>query len=238
MMKISKLLGIAFFALSLCTVSCTPEDGADGTNGKNGIDGDNGQNGANGTNGEDGEDGAHGAGYEELAKYGHVTMVLEGTRTDNVAFKDSTSFRFTPVDIGSIDGTNEFSTDDQIDYYFQFTRFLSAPDDVYQNSRILFYVLIDNLGEEDQSFVGGGITLRSYAVIGDDDQFFTIDGLFDPLFAPDDINIELTDLAFDLETKHLTFSYSLDITADADNNPTGHPLTITGDADVIVFERL
>ncbi|MBS9463396.1 collagen-like protein, partial [Flagellimonas sp. 389] len=88
-MKILKLLGIALCALSLCTVSCAPEDGADGTNGKKGIDGDNGQNGTNGTNGENGKDGAHGAGYEELAKYGHVTMVLEGTRTDNVAFKDS-----------------------------------------------------------------------------------------------------------------------------------------------------
>ncbi|MBS9462378.1 hypothetical protein KIM67_08155, partial [Flagellimonas sp. 389] len=88
-MKLLKLLGIALCTLSLCTVSCAPEDGADGTNGIDGNNGKKGQNGTNGTNGENGEDGANGTGYGELAKYGHVTMVLEGTRTDNVAFKDS-----------------------------------------------------------------------------------------------------------------------------------------------------
>ena len=163
-------------------------------------------------------------------------MVLEGTRTDNVAFKDSTSFKYTPVEIDPL-GTNEFTTQDQLYYAFKFTRFLSAPDNTYQDSKIEFSLGVDDLGEEDQSFGAGGIALRSYAIVVDDNQFFTIDGTFDTN-EPENVNIELTDLVFDLETDRLTFSYSLDITAAAGGNPTGHHLTITGDADVIVFERI
>ncbi|MBS9464411.1 hypothetical protein KIM67_18490, partial [Flagellimonas sp. 389] len=170
----------------------------------------------------------------ELAKYGHVTMVLEGTRTDNVAFKDSTSFKYTSLDLFS----NQVFTDDQIDYSFSFVRHLSTPDDAYQDSKIEFGIKINNLGEEDQSVSDKTVSLDSYTVVGDDNKYFIMDSFFDPILEPEKVTVAFTDLAFDPETNHLTFSYSIDVAKDFFNNPTGNPLTITGNVDVIVLEHV
>lgn len=63
--------------------SCLVEDGEDG------IDGQHGQDGAEGPEGPPGESGEDGAGLEEMAQYGWISMNLNGTRPDNVAFEYS-----------------------------------------------------------------------------------------------------------------------------------------------------
>src|SRR5690606_22145108 len=105
--KLIKLFGTAELALGVAMTSCSIEDGKDGVDGIDGRDGQDGLNGADGQDGADGEDGApgqdgadgkDGAGLEEMAQYGAVTMLLTGTRPDNVPFEQTTSFKFTPLD--------------------------------------------------------------------------------------------------------------------------------------------
>ena len=64
----------------LCITSCS--DGDNGTNGVNGVDGIDGINSTDGKHGTNGQDGTNAVGYDELAKYGHVSLQLEGIRAD------------------------------------------------------------------------------------------------------------------------------------------------------------
>jgi hypothetical protein len=78
------------FSAAIIIASCTGDDGAPGPAGTNGT---------NGTNGTDGKNGTNGAGFDEAIAKGNVIVMLDGTRPDGVAFKDTVDYRFSNNDM-------------------------------------------------------------------------------------------------------------------------------------------
>lgn len=76
--------------------------------------GDEGEPGPAGTNGTDGKDGADGidVAYEEAISRGNVLLILDGTRPDGIAFKDTIDFRFSTDWTASRLYRNDAPTDD------------------------------------------------------------------------------------------------------------------------------
>ncbi|PRX57762.1 hypothetical protein [Flagellimonas meridianipacifica] len=236
----NNILYILCIALGVLMGSCS--DGEDGMDGANGTNGTNGTNGIDGNDGANGANGQNGAGFDEVAEYGYISMVMEGTRADNVAFRDSTSFRFTPIDGSDLEDFNDLTiseVDDTMIYDLGFQRFFSAADDIYQESYVRFDLRIENIGEESEELLEAFsfFTIENYAVIGEDNKYFIMDSAFSPFDnAVNDFNI--TDITFDSETNRLTFSYSLNVGEENFGNPTGNTLNISGTANVIVLEAL
>ncbi len=200
-MKNIYLRTILLFALALLLTNCTPEDGIDGINGINGIDGIagvdgtdgengsddadfengangiDGENGADGVDGEDGvngTDGGNGLGFDELTKYGSITMTLDGTRLDDVAFTDTAVFKFTPVNNYH---TSSLVSTELSELEFTLLRFISAPDDVFQSSLLNLGLTVIDAGEETQAFEFD-LGINQYAVISDDNKFFSVNQNF------------------------------------------------------------
>jgi len=240
-MRLFKFCGLAILALSISLVSCS--DGEDGTNGINGIDGVDGldgidgQDGANGQDGTDGQNGQNGAGYDELAQYGYISMTLSGTRPDDVPFEDESTFKF--IDGNNMsEGSNEYSIaeqPDQILYDFSALRFLTVPDNTYNNSWVGFFLVFSNIGETDEEVLLASYAIIDYAIIGEDNKFFIINNEFGSGMNGTS-EFEFTDLAFEDETGHLTFSYSF--TIDGANNSSGNELTVSGEADLYLLEEI
>jgi len=220
-----KLIFILTALVAINMASCSGKDGEDGMDGVDGMDG----------IGIDGQDGANGVGFDELTQYGYITMKLEGTRPDDVVLQDSTSFKYTAITPGALaDGNRVIFNGNQTAFGIQ--RFLSSPDDSFQQSTLGIFLSVTDLGEDSQSidvFLG---VIENYAVIGDDNKFFELDQSFD--IADDSVvkSFEISNLSFDESTHHLTFSYSL--TIDAAENVTGHDLTISGDVDATPLEAI
>lgn len=236
-MKLLRLFSIALVALSMTVVSCSGEDGATGPQGIQGEKGEKGDTGAQGQQGEQGEpgqDGVDGDGFDELTQYGYITLEMDGIRPDNQAFQDSTSFKFTAVEIT---GHNNVSTSDDILYTFEMRRFLSAPDDIYQESYLEFEFDVANPGQESQIIGDAFYSLVNYAVIGDDNKYFVLDQNGYSLNNQEIVsNLEITDLNFDSETNHLTFSYAF--TLDGIANITGNPINMSGMVDVLLLTEI
>ncbi|WP_422859019.1 collagen-like triple helix repeat-containing protein [Flagellimonas sp. S174] len=239
----NSILYMLCIAMTLLMGSCS--DGEDGNRGEMGPVGEQGPDGDPGDAGEPGADGTNGQngfGYNGLAQYGYITMVLEGTRADNVAFRDSTSFRFTPVEATDLELFNDLTiseVDDTMIYDLGFQRFFSNPDDELQDSYVRFDLRIEDLGEESEEVLENFtfFTIENYAVIGEDNKYFTMSGGFAPLDNTVS-DFSFTDVTFDSETNRLTFSYSLTVAEDSFGNPTGNSLNISGIANVIVLETL
>ncbi|MBS9464103.1 hypothetical protein KIM67_16900, partial [Flagellimonas sp. 389] len=170
-----------------------------------------------------------------LTQYGNVTMALKGTRPDGVPFEDSANFKFTPVTLQNEDGSYSTLTITEIGnglrYGFELTRFLSAPDDVYQDAHLYFFIQIDNLGEPEEEFGFIEFVINNYAVIGDDNKYFIMNDVFNFAEVPES---EFSNFVFDPETYNLTFSYNFMV--DEENNSSSNPIEISGEANVFVKE--
>ena len=241
-MKLVRLFCVALFAMAFCMTSCSPEDGKDGIDGidgTNGIDGINGQDGADGqdgTDGADGQNGADGVGFDELAKFGHITLELEGTRADNVAFQDSTSFKFMHVEnFEFYNSVTSSMVGDDLVYSFDIRRFFSSPDDIYQESYMDIFLEIANPGEESETLSFFSYNINEYSVVGSDGKYFYLDHGYNN-FSLEITNLEISDVAYDTETNHLTFSYTFTVNALA--NATGNDLNMSGTVDVIMLEEI
>ncbi|AWX45163.1 hypothetical protein HME9304_02173 [Flagellimonas maritima] len=208
--------------------------------------------GANGADGTDGTDGTNGVGLEDLLKFGSISLSLEGTRPDDVAFTDNQIFRYIGVDGTDIDGYNSVvitPSGDDIEYKFELRRFLSTPDVSYQNTNIDIELNITNPGEPSEL-----VTIRydidKYAVIGNDNKYFVLDDTFytEGFYEdPDDLanaiddgeilitDFELSDFSFDTDTNHLIFNYSYTVD---DNNDSENELNVSGSVDVFVLEEI
>ncbi|TYP76047.1 collagen-like protein [Aquimarina intermedia] len=214
-------------ALSITLANCDGEDGANGLDGTNGINGENGANGENGVNGENGE------GFDDLVKYGNITVSLEGNRPDGEAFIKEEDFRFTAVEGSDIQGFNSIVKNPS-SFNFSVVRFLSAPDDVFQESWAEINLTVNNPGEATES-LDLDFQLLNYAVITEDNKYFTMSDFFSET-STGVTNFTVSDYAFNEETNNLTLTYSLDVAAA--NNDTGNDLSISGTVDVIVLERI
>ncbi len=225
-MKNFFLRTIVIGVLGLLSTNCEDGDigpaGQDGIVGVDGVDGANGQNGTNGQNG---------VGFDELAKFGSITLTLEGTRPDNVPFTKTDVFKFTGVE--DIDFDNDVEIEEN-SLEFSIVRTLSAPDGDFQGSEIDVFLVLTNLGEADE-IIEFGLFVDDYTMIFDDLTYFGFTGDF----ANDQIgvtNFSMTNFNFDDETNAVTFSFSFNV--DAANNDTGNDLTISGEVDVIVVEDI
>lgn len=246
-MKLIRLFGIAMLLLGMGMTSCSIEDGKDGIDGIDGVDGQDGLNGIPGQDGADGQDGApgqdgadgkDGAGLEELAKYGFITLELSGTRPDNLPFEDSAIYQFSPIDPDDFDEYNIViitQNGDDTQYFFNFRRFLSSPENTYTINYIDWELTVNNLGQETESVQDVVFTYK-HGVIGDDYKYFMLNdeyvsggaGVSEMVF---------TDMVFDPNAgNHLTFSYAF--TVDAVNNDSGHELSVSGTVDINLLELI
>ncbi len=207
-----------------CTLGIFCSSCEEGENGLDGIDG------IDGVNGSDGE---NGVGFDELSKFGAITLNLEGTRPDGVPFTKTDVFKF--IGVEDIDFENTVFTDPDTSLLeFDTVRFLSTPDEEFQGSEVEVFAEVTNPGEQNQEiliFIG----ITDYAIIGDDLSFFR----FDDSFETDDTgvsNVSITNFNFNNETNAFTISFSFDV--DAANNSTGNDLSVSGEVDVIVFEDI
>ena len=215
--RVFSLIGLVIATSSLC-ISCNPEDGVSGLNGENGINGINGEN---------------GIGFDDLTKYGSVTATLAGTRIDDVDFTQTSEFKFTGAAGDDIDGYNsvEVSGDD---LEFEFYRFISSPEDTYNENAIYIYLYVTDAGLATESFEFQ-VGFEGHAIIGDDLKFFNYDEYWDY----DDFgvsNAAITNYSFNDTTNELSFSYTLDVAGS--ENDTGNDLTISGEVNVIVLEEV
>ncbi len=208
----------------LCTLGIFFSNCEDGENGLDGIDG---------IDGVDGTDGENGVGFDELSKFGAITLNLEGTRPDGVPFTKTDTFKF--IGVEDVDFLNTVFIDPENALLeFDAVRFLSTPDEEFQGSEVEVFAEVTNPGEQNQEiliFIG----IADYAIIGDDLTFFR----FDDSFETDDAgvsNVSITNFNFNNETNAFTISFSFDI--DADNNSTGNDLSVSAEVDVIVFEDI
>ena len=201
-----------------------------GEDGINGIDGVDGKDGINGTNGQDGQDGADCVGFDELTQYGYINLEIEGIRSDNQAFQDTTSFKFTPIEL---DGYSKVTTADDILYTFEIRGYLSAPDDVYQNSYIYLSLVLLNFQEEGMEISFETFGSSQNPVVGEDHKYFILNAN-----AINPINFEsiVENFTFDSSDRnHAKYSYSIVIPAE--DNSSGHELQVSGEVDVHLLEE-
>lgn len=201
-----------------------------------GVDGSNGENGSDGV---DGENGVDGVGLEDMLKYGSISLELQGTRPDDVAFTNEETFRYTAVDGDDIEKYNIVTPTlmgEDIEYQFEIRRFLSTPAGNFQIANMEISLSITDTGQLPLEFNNATIEINRYAVIGTDNKYFVLN---DPGFENNGAGVTdfvLSDISFDTVTNNLQFSYSF--TVDAANNDSGHVLSVSGNADVFVLEQI
>jgi hypothetical protein len=223
-MKAMKLFGMVALVVGMTLISCSGDDGKDGMDGIDGV---------NGTNGQDGTDGTNGIGFEELTKYGHATLQLNGKRPDGEMLDYDADFKFTQTN-GETYSSNILYLEK--DVALQFTRFFSSPDDVFNGNFIHFYIQVSNFGEATQAINYSEVQVQGHPVIGTDNKYFILEGLYESN-TNGTSEIEYTDFNFDPEdNNHLTFNYSFVV--DAVANVTGEILNISGSADVYLLEEI
>ncbi|WP_199912744.1 collagen-like protein [Aquimarina aquimarini] len=225
---------IATCALVAFFCSCEGEDGAIGPAGERGQNGIDGVDGTNGADGQNGTDGQNGVGFDELVKYGSIKINLSGTTPDNTAFTDESEFKFTPTEASDLFNFSSVSiVNDSITEY-SLRRFLSAPDDIFQETTARIFLRVINPGETTQRFEFN-LNINDYAIVTDNHKFFRFSNGFSDTNS-NVTNFNITDYNFDSTTHNLTFSFSFDVAGAA--NDTGNDLTITGEVNTIVLEGI
>lgn len=218
--------------LSIFLTNCEGEDGTAGPDGQDGIDGIDGSNGDNGANGQ------NGVGFEELTRFGSITITSTGTRNDNeAAFTDTTIFEFTGISPEAlIDGNSVILDTETSNMSFNLNRFLSTPDRRFQGSNIEINLAVTNTGANPEfDFT---IEFNEYNIVFDDLGVLQIDESYDNNLGVElpVNNFSITNFNFNEDTNVLTFLFSLDI--DAENNDSQNDLSISGEVDVIVLENI
>lgn len=183
----------------------------------------------------DGEDGKDGEGFSELTKYGSISMSLDGTRPDGLPFTNSEVFKFTSV--AYVDDYNSmYRSGDDLDFYV--ARFLSAPDDTYQETYVEFELNVTDAGLPTETVTLHDFDIQEYAVISDDYTYFLLNDyfrLYDPITYGIS-NVSVTNYSFNDTTNRLRFDYSFVV--NGSNNDSDNELTITGTVDVNVLEDI
>ncbi len=230
--------------LGLLAANCT--DGEDGLPGADAT-----ADGADGADGVDGVDGVDGGGFDELAKYGGIVVSVAGTvGEDNVSFANEKAFMFTTVSGDDILQHNAYSTyqeEEEVEdgeeepaegeetyttfIDFDMQRYLTNPGDLSSRIELDFGA----------STTSDGTFAYEYIRVGFDNMTITTDNneyiLFDDYFDEDSIaNLQIQEYSFDEETNTLTFSLSFNVSPS--NNSTGHDLSVSIEANVILLKEV
>lgn len=220
--------------LGILITGCEVEDGAQGPAGQDGIDGIDGVDGIDGTNGNNGANGIDGEGFNELTKFGSITLSLEGIRPDDIPFTNNNIFKFTPISPNILPLSNSVLATDS-GFEFRFGRFVSAPDDDFLESGVTIILNVTNPGTVDQEF-SFDMRINKYAVISDDLTFFGLSNFPNGIDGSElgFTDVDITNFEFNNETNNLTFSYSL--TVSGENNTSNNDLLVSGEVNVILIK--
>lgn len=182
---------------------------------------------------DDGKDGLNGVGFEELTKFGSIKMTFSGTRPDNVAFTNTTEFKFSSVE-GSDYSTSNSVQSNGDNLTFTVLRYLSSPDDVFQESTVSFRLNVTDAGLQTQSLALNSFRIDNFAIIGDDLRYFTLSDIYDT--SSTSANLQISNYSFNDTTNKLEFTFSFNVPAS--NNDSGNDMTVKGEVSVIVLEEI
>ncbi|GAA4277061.1 hypothetical protein [Aquimarina mytili] len=208
---------ICILGIGLFLANCEGEDGINGLDGTDGI---------NGENGLDGENGENGVGFDELSKYGSITLNISGTRADGEAFTHDEELKF----ITNEEGANYFNTEGST-LTFEVDRANSPGVNVNKSagSAAGFYLEVT----DDSDFGDIGFFLQNYTILSDDLKLFTLDTYVES--GDKSSSLSVTDYSFDTTTNELKCSFVVEI---ENERTTGNDMTISATIDVVVFENI
>lgn len=161
-------------------------------------------------------------GLNEAAKYGKITVTLEGERPDGEAFKETKVFRYLPEE-----SVGYSSVEHDGDAYFYVQRQHGAVTNSDNDNYAAFYFQSDSEGETP---VNGQFFLNTSVIDDVDNVFFYLNDDFE-------INVDdITSFSYIEDTGKFKLKFSTEL--DEESNDTGNDLNVTVDVDVIVFEGL
>ncbi|MBL3657001.1 hypothetical protein [Fulvivirga sediminis] len=190
-------------------------------------DGDPGPAGADGTDGVDGVDGKDGVGFDEIAKYGGFMTYLDGIRPDDIAFKDTSNFKFVPIEylsdrnIVTISGTR---------YSFNLQRFISAPDDVYQQAYSDLSLTVESGATP--TFSNFSISISKDIVTPD----FKVFDMSNTFSSSNYTDLVIDNYSYTPSTGSLKFTFSFNVAGTS--NATDNDLSVSGEVDAIVLQQM
>lgn len=160
-------------------------------------------------------------GLNDAAKYGKITVTLQGERPDGEDFEETKVFRFLPeesVYYSSVGFDGDFAG-----FYVQ------RQHGAVTNSHNDNYAAL-SLGADGDTPNGGSFELYTSVIDDDDNVVFYLNEYFE--LDLDDI----TSFSYDEESGKLKLKFTTEL--DGDSNNTGNDLTITVDVNATVFEQL
>lgn len=185
-----------------------------------------GEDGIHGVDANDGTDGTNGIGFEDLVKYGSITLTLEGTRPDDITFSKALEFKYTP----NVYDSRVYIEDTDFEYYTK--RHLDSSPDSY----VSIDYTIQNNGEETEE-VNFTLNINNFSIISDDLTYFEIsNGKGYRNNGLGISNFSITNYSYNEETNNLVYSFSFDVAGD--NNNTGNALKVSGEVNTILLKYI
>ena len=146
-----------------------------------------------------------------LSILGLLTFSCEGENgaigPDGMTFTDTGEFKLLSTEASDIDTFNSFipGTDR---WDFNVLRFISAPDDVFQESTVRLNLDVLNPGESNEDMIFD-LQISDYTIVTEDNKFFGIDYTYDKnsVVSP----VQISDFNFNEATNRLTLSFSFTV---------------------------
>jgi hypothetical protein len=208
--------------------------------------GDEGEPGPAGTNGTDGTDGID-VGYEEAISKGNILLVLDGTRPDGIAFKDTIDFRFASTEGGASSIYRGDGDDDYNEVRLNRRQSIDVQLGEGQYGTIYSYTTSSLEGGEEE--VSSQISVYYPTIAFPQEKkyfqlyfYFNFQRYFDSeagelLESGDLLDGAVTSYKRSVGTDG-KFSYKISGTVPQSNNNTGYDLNVTVIADAIVYEEI
>jgi hypothetical protein len=217
------MIGIFLIALAATSLSCK----SDGDPGPAGPAGDKGAKGGKGDTGNAGES------FYEAIRYGRITVYLDGTRPDDVAFKDTLIFKFTPTTQYSeaqIEGVDE-----NYNVGFTVARF-SAMDNYSAGDAYAFLNFRTTLVEGDTNRIFSIYIASDHYTT--DSRYFRLENEFDNGYN-EEVNISnIVHSRYRYTPANGSFKSKFSFTSLADDNSSGNDLNVIVVVDATVYQPL
>lgn len=221
---------LKFLPLILIILACGL-GACEGDKGEIGPQGDPGATGATGATG------SNGTGFDELTQYGNIEVTFSGKRIDDITFSQKTDFIYMPT-YGGVAQNSRVDYDEKSDSYtFNLARENKGKVTSSTNGRT------DAAGVKNTFALS--ITKDANGVIANNVQIYvdvvTTDFKTFEIYNNDgswniDFTMAITNYVYTPATGKLTFNFAY--TIPAANNNTGSDISVTGKANVIVFQSL
>jgi len=236
--SIKAILSAVLISLTIILVNCK------------GDAGDPGPAGAPGTNGTDGTDGTNGVGFSDAIAKGSITIYLDGTRPDGVAFKDTVTF---PYSSNNMDYSYAYfyepadsDVDTGIKRYAGFNGMNSNESDyAYAESEVWFRTEAATKHDTSKYFWGYFNFDVSFPAEG---KYFTLQSYSNPYFdsyynsdgsTSQDGNVtDSTFTGYKYDSVSGGLKYKVGFTMAAGDNSSGYDLKVTYVTDAVVYRSL